>query len=256
MRRTGPIGWSGSGIRLPQPVQNRPRCPAEPQCPHDMTSPLRPGSDASGSVERAGAPHRHCRAEQRWDESSPNRHAHDAGPDPVPKVFPGGVAVARVGLPFPPPGSEGPRMTALERPAPAARAVLRPGPALGRSAAVLALGSAAVHLLLLDASSTASLAMVGMALACLPCAWHLWRSPTPGVWAMTAGMDAGMALVHSQMLSGAPVSGATMAGMTASAGGGPAVGLMWLGLALVCTQLVLAGLAALHRYGRRRQERS
>ena len=72
-------------------------------------------------------------------------------------------------------------MTALDRPSGAPLAL-----GLGRSAAVLALASAAVHVLLFDASSTGSLAMAGMALACLPCAWHLWRAPTPGVWGMTA----------------------------------------------------------------------
>jgi hypothetical protein len=137
-------------------------------------------------------------------------------------------------------------MTALDRPA------ARPGPLLlGRSAAVLALGSAAVHLGLLDASSTGSLAMAGMALACLPCAWHLWRAPTPGVWAMTAAVDAGMALVHAQMLSGSMAAAPTMAGMGALPSRGSALGLMWLGLGLVCAQLVLAGMAALHRVMRR-----
>jgi hypothetical protein len=145
-------------------------------------------------------------------------------------------------------------MTALERSATAASAIGVPGRAglvLGRSAAVLALCSAAVHLLLLDASSTGSLAMVGMALACLPCAWRLWRSPAPGVWGMTAAVDAGMALVHSQMLSGALTAGA-MAGMTAGQQGGPAIGMMWLALGLVLTQLALAGIATLHRYRRPR----
>jgi hypothetical protein len=137
-------------------------------------------------------------------------------------------------------------MTALDRPAAAPLAL-----GLGRSAAVLALASAAVHVLLFDASSTASLAMAGMALACLPCAWHLWRAPTPGVWGMTAAVDVGMALVHSQMLSGA--TGHAMVGMTAAR---PAdIGLMWLGLGLVCAQLGLAGVAALQRYGRARAGR-
>jgi hypothetical protein len=140
-------------------------------------------------------------------------------------------------------------MTALDRPA------LRP-PALvlGRAAALLAVGSAAVHLLLLDASSTGSLAMAGMALACLPCAWHLWRSPTPGVWAMTAAVDVGMALVHSQMLTGGLGTAPTMAGM-ATRQGGPEVAMMWLGLGLVCAQLALAGIATLRRHGHR-DERS
>ena len=133
-------------------------------------------------------------------------------------------------------------MTALDRPAAAPLSLV-----LGRSAALLALASATVHLLLFDATSTGSLAMAGMAMACLPCAWHLWRAPTPGVWGMTAAVDAGMALVHSQMLSGA------MAGMPSMR---PAdVGMMWLGLGLVGAQLALAAVATAHRY-RHRDERS
>ena len=64
--------------------------------------------------------------------------------------------------------------------------------ALGRAAAVLALCSALVHLLLLDAGSLGSVVMVGMAAACLPCAWHLWRSPSASVWRVTALVDAAM----------------------------------------------------------------
>lgn len=75
--------------------------------------------------------------------------------------------------------------------------------ALGRVAAVLALGSAAVHLLLLDAS-LGSVVMVGMA-ACLPCAWHLWRSPTGSVWRLTAGVDAAMLVRHAQLRARASI---------------------------------------------------
>jgi hypothetical protein len=105
-------------------------------------------------------------------------------------------------------------------------------PALGRVAAVLALGSAVVHLLLVDAAALGSLVMVGMAAACLPCAWRLWRAPTAAVWGMTAALDAAMLGLHAQMLG------------TEHHHGPPA---MWLGLALVAAQLALAGAAALHR---------
>src|SRR5437660_3023261 len=88
-------------------------------------------------------------------------------------------------------------MTMLSR----ARSATLPGVALGRVAAILALVSASLHFALLDASSLGSLAMVGMALACLPCAWHLWRGPTAGVWCMTAGLDVAMLLMHAQMLA-------------------------------------------------------
>ena len=106
---------------------------------------------------------------------------------------------------------------------------------LGRTAAVLGLVSAGVHVLLLDASSLGSLAMLGMALACLPCAWHLWRGPAPSVWAITAALDAGMLLVHAQMLAAG--SAHAMPGM---AHGGSSTGLVVLGLAVVTAQLLLA----------------
>lgn len=109
--------------------------------------------------------------------------------------------------------------------------------ALGRAAAVLALCSALVHLLLLDGESLGSVAMAGMAAACLPCAWHLWRSPTGSVWRVTAGVDAAMLVLHVQLLG----SGEHVQHTAAPSS------LMWLGLALVSGQLVLAGAAALRR---------
>jgi hypothetical protein len=97
-----------------------------------------------------------------------------------------------------------------------------------------------VHLLQVDGAALGSLLVAAMALACLPCAWHLWRSPTPGVWAMTAALDVGMLLVHAQMLSGAQ----TMPGMAHGTGSSPLVA---VGLAVVATQLVLAAAAGLVR---------
>ncbi|GAA4737206.1 hypothetical protein GCM10023328_17250 [Modestobacter marinus] len=119
----------------------------------------------------------------------------------------------------------------------------RPGAlALGRVAAGLAVASAAVHLLLAD-GSLGSVAMVLMAAACLPCAWHLWRHPTGSVWRLTALVDAAMLVLHAQLLGGSP-SRHAMHGMHAEAGSGA---LMWLGLGLVTAQLGLAGAAALRR---------
>src|SRR4051795_6614861 len=123
-------------------------------------------------------------------------------------------------------------MTALDDALP--RAAL-----LGKVAAGFAVASAVVHLLLLDAASLGSLLMVVMALACLPCAWHLWRHPTPAVWATTAVVDAAMLLLHAQMLADVTHS--------AHHASSPAGGLMWTGLGLVTSQLVLAGAAALRR---------
>jgi hypothetical protein len=104
---------------------------------------------------------------------------------------------------------------------------------LARAAALLALGSAGIHLLLVNASSLGALVMAGMALVCLPCAWHLWRAPTPGVWAVTAALDVGMLTLHAPMLA-VHAHGATGT-------------LMWLGVALVVGQLALAAAAALRR---------
>ena len=111
--------------------------------------------------------------------------------------------------------------------------------ALGRVAAGLAVASAVVHLLLLDAGSLSSLAMVAMAAVCLPCAVHLWRSPSASVWRFTALVDATMLVVHLQMLEEPAMD---MPGM--AHGPDP---LMWLGLGLVVAQLALAGVAALRR---------
>lgn len=113
---------------------------------------------------------------------------------------------------------------------------LLPARSLGRAAALLALGSAAVHLLLVDARTLGSLAMLGMALVCLPCAWHLWRTPTGSTWAATAALDAAMLALHAQMLAPAPGHG--------HAAGSPPPA-MWLGLGLVAAQLALAGVAGL-----------
>ena len=110
----------------------------------------------------------------------------------------------------------------------------------GRVAAVLALASAGVHATAVDTGSLTSLAMAGMALACLPCAWHLWRCPTGAVWGMTAALDAAMLGVHAQMLAGAS------AGHVHAGGSTPGT-VMWLGLGLVAAQLLLAGTTALRR---------
>lgn len=109
---------------------------------------------------------------------------------------------------------------------------------LGRAAAVLAVGSAVVHLLLFDASQLGSIAMLGMAMACLPCVWHLWRSPTARVWALTAAMDATMLAFHAQLLAAEPTHVHSAAGAGHATGG-----LMWFGFALVAGQLTVAALS-------------
>jgi hypothetical protein len=107
---------------------------------------------------------------------------------------------------------------------------------LARAAAVLAVASAGVHLLLVTSSSLGTAVMAAMALACLPCAWHLWRAPTAPVWALTATVDAGMLALHAPMLT-----------TPAHHGTGSPASLMWLGTGLVVAQLGLAGAASLRR---------
>jgi hypothetical protein len=136
-------------------------------------------------------------------------------------------------------------MSPSESTAPGARA-----PAvLGRVTAGLALVSAAIHLLTLDPGSLGSLATLAMAAACLPCAWHLWRSPKTTVWQLTAGLDAAMLLLHVQ--AGPATSHAHPVGAPSPEG----TPLMWAGLAVVCTSLfvsaaVLAGSALTPRLRR------
>ncbi len=106
-------------------------------------------------------------------------------------------------------------------------------PALGRVAAVLALGSAAVHLVLAASGDLSAIAMAAMALVCVPCAVHLWRAPTASVWGLTALVDLGMLALHAPMVAGH--------GMHHGAGAGH------VALGLVGAQLVLAAVALLRR---------
>ena len=108
--------------------------------------------------------------------------------------------------------------------------------ALARTAAVLAVASAVTHVLLVSSSSLGTAVMAAMALACLPCAWHLWRAPTGAVWALTAAVDLGMLAVHAPMLA-----------TTSHQHAGSSTSLMWLGVGLVVGQLALAAVAALRR---------
>ncbi len=106
-------------------------------------------------------------------------------------------------------------------------------PALGRVAAVLALGSAGLHLALAVSGELGAVAMAAMALVCLPCAVHLWRAPSAPVWGLTALVDLGMLALHAPMLG--------------SHGMHHAAGTSTAALGLVGVQLLLAGAALLRR---------
>ncbi|WP_133379180.1 hypothetical protein [Klenkia marina] len=111
--------------------------------------------------------------------------------------------------------------------------------ALGRVAAVLALASAGLHVVLAASGGLAAVAMAAMALVCLPCAAHLWRGPSASVWALTALVDLGMLAVHAPMVAG---DGMHRMHDDHTAGGAAVVALV-----LVVGQLALAasvGLAA------------
>jgi hypothetical protein len=73
---------------------------------------------------------------------------------------------------------------------------------LGRRAcAVLAASSAVLHGSMVgDAGHAAvSLFIVGMAVACLYCAWELWTAGSLRVWCVVAVMNLGMVAVHWSM---------------------------------------------------------
>jgi hypothetical protein len=124
----------------------------------------------------------------------------------------------------------------------------RPGAlALGRVAAALTAASAVVHVLQATATSLAALVMALMAVACLPCAWHLWRSPTASVWGLTALLDVTMLLLHLQLLA----DGTPQGHHAGSAGG-----LMWTGLALAAGSLSVSAVALIRRDRRAASPRS
>jgi hypothetical protein len=116
----------------------------------------------------------------------------------------------------------------------------RPGAlALGRVAAALTAASAVVHVLQATATSLAALVMALMAVACLPCAWHLWRTPTVSVWGLTALLDLTMLLLHAQVMA--------EAGASTHAHGSDG-GLMWTGLALAAGSLAISAVALTRRH--------
>jgi hypothetical protein len=112
------------------------------------------------------------------------------------------------------------------------------GTGLGRIAAALAVASAGVHVLSVTASSLGSLAMAGMALTCLPCAWHLWRAPTVSVWGLTVLLDLGMVALHAPM--GQTASGHGHAEVAGHVHGAAP---MWPALVLVAGSLLLSTVA-------------
>ena len=113
------------------------------------------------------------------------------------------------------------------------------------SAVLVALTSAAVHVLVLGTGPTPSslhvVAVLGMAMGCLPCAMHLALLPRRRAWAQ-------LAVVSAVMVVGHPLLSVTAGGghhaSTGSAGGAALAVAPVVGLALAVAGLVLGGPAA------------
>ncbi|MGJ9404890.1 hypothetical protein ACHABQ_01005 [Nesterenkonia aurantiaca] len=75
---------------------------------------------------------------------------------------------------------------------------------LRRTAAAGAALSGLLHLLMLTHGHHlgSALAMAGMAIICLPCAGHLWRTPSPRSWLTIAAMNAAMLGLHLWLIAG------------------------------------------------------
>ncbi|MGY1840217.1 MULTISPECIES: hypothetical protein [unclassified Modestobacter] len=144
-------------------------------------------------------------------------------------------------------------MNASSRPLAARNGIVTAHPAgtvTARIGALIALASAVVHVVSLDASM-ASLAVAGMALACLPCAWHLWRAPTPGLWGTVVGVDLAMLAAHAPMVlagGGHQTGGAAHSGMGhGSTGPGELLGFLLPTASLLLGLTVLTAALLRHR---------
>lgn len=88
---------------------------------------------------------------------------------------------------------------------------------LRRTAAVAAAVSGVLHILMLGHGGLFWwLAMVAMALACFPCAGHLWRRPSLKSWMLLGAMNAGMVTIHLWMMAAAGSLPDAQAGSAAS----------------------------------------
>jgi hypothetical protein len=116
--------------------------------------------------------------------------------------------------------------------------------ALGRAAAAVGALCVAVHVVTAASAGHGGpverAGFVAMAVACLPCAWALWRRPARGVWRTTAVMYGGMLFVHLVLLSAASGRPEHLAGGSHPASAGAGLG-MWGGLLLAALQVALAG---------------
>ncbi|GAA4911654.1 hypothetical protein [Nesterenkonia rhizosphaerae] len=91
---------------------------------------------------------------------------------------------------------------------------------LRRSAAVLSAGSGLLHLAMMGHGPVLlSLVMALMALVCMPCAGHLWRSARLRTWITVGSMNLSMLLLHLAMLSAGAHRGADVEDLSAGRSG-------------------------------------
>ena len=112
------------------------------------------------------------------------------------------------------------------------------GPA--RWAAAGAALAAVVHLWMATAGGWMALLGLGMAAACAPCAWHLWRRPTVSASRLVLGMSLGMVAVHTAVVLGGAGAAAAPSGAHVH-GGSPAISGAEAHAAHTGTMLVVIG---------------
>lgn len=113
-------------------------------------------------------------------------------------------------------------------------------------AVLVALASAAVHVLTLASGPTPSsvqvVAVLLMGMACLPCAMHLALLPRRRTWVQAAGVSAAMLVGHPLLsAAGSGHHGTAHVGGAAAGMGGAMVVLPALGLVLALSGLALRG---------------
>lgn len=110
-----------------------------------------------------------------------------------------------------------------------------------RTCAVLAVSSAILHgFMAMDATgATAVVLIVGMAVACLYCAWELWTQGSLRAWCVVALMNVGMVATHWSLPGhhhSQPLTGQSPAGFAAE----PPSALMTVATTIAVIEVALA----------------
>lgn len=126
---------------------------------------------------------------------------------------------------------------AAEERVPISRAFL-----LRRTAAAAGLVSAGLHLTMVDHGSWVwSLVLLIMAVACVPCALHLWCRETTRSWLLIGTMNAAMLVAHLGMVMTAHQGGRPAVGMDHAVAGHTGGTLFLLATAVAAGEVLLAG---------------